>query len=36
MDKEEMQQASMQKESQSMEQLDEVVEEIRKMMLGST
>jgi hypothetical protein len=34
-DKEEVQQASLQKESQPMEQLDEVVEEIRKLMLGS-
>jgi hypothetical protein len=34
-DKEEVQQASLQKESQSMEQLNEVIEEIRKLMLGS-
>jgi hypothetical protein len=35
MNKEGMQQASLQKESQSIEQLDEVVEEIRKLMLES-
>jgi hypothetical protein len=35
-DKEEVQRASLQQKSQPMEQLDEVVEEIRKLMLGST